>query len=489
MTPEERAASLARVLEAVAVSHDAGEDGLARFLSLWHMGASPQLLLRGNMLRFLAAHFLFCELEECDAAQRDELNQMLSSLEAATGTSFAEGETQGVTAMRVSMPAEPLRWVHFPLGLYAALAAAQAATHGFLRAAGFSRAQAGVLHYWHRPAASDASAAATPVVLLPGIGIGVAGYVPLMLSVLARDGAAIFVVELPHVAAGRLHGAVPEEADAAASMLAMLARHAPPGAAGPPAARWVAHSYGTFVLAWLLRTPAGVAAVRSAVLLDPVAVLIAFPHTLHGAVYRAPTQAPLAALFARAADAVSTVAGAAAAAGDAVAAAAATAAAVARAAPGAGPGALVASRRARLRLALNYAVTKEAHIALSVQRHTFWPSASLWLDDLPRGCHVTIALSERDSLLPLREVAAYAAATAQRRRDEIDVQLLWMEDHEHGQIALDPTHWPRLAAALAARGSGATEAEEAAPAATAAVAEPAVPRRGRSGGKRGAHAD
>ena len=428
MTPAERTASLARVLEAIAAAH--GEDaapheGLPRFLSLWHCNAPFASLRRSHMRRFLAAHFLFAELDALSAPQHAELEAMLRSLEQQIGAKFPEGgdaasaERELLTkAMRVSMPEERLRWVPYPLVLYAAFAAMDLAARLALRLLGFRHhaTPGGTLSYFHRPARKG-TAPPPPVVLLPGIGIGPAGYVPLLLRVLCADGAAAFLVELPHVAAGRLHGGVPEEDAASAALLAMLRSH------GEASARWVAHSYGSFVLAWLLRhaDKRAKAAVRSAVLLDPAAVLVAFPHVLHGAVYRRPLEPPLAV--------------------QACASGGAAAAARSR----------LGKLRASARLAMAYAVTKEAHIALAVQRHTFWPSASLWLDDLPAGCTVTVALSDGDVLLPTREVAAYAAAMGARSAAHgVSIDVLWLQGHQHGEVALNPAHWDCLSRSLAA---------------------------------------
>ena len=219
MTREERAASLARVLSSIASASTCRETGIERFLSLWFKGAVPfSQLRRGDVRRFLAAHFLFSELSDLTPSQRSECEEMLLAVEAAKGRAFTEGDA-GAAVMRVSMPSEELRWVHFPLGVYAALAAVHCAAHVTLRCCGFGHFSAGVLSYYHRPASDGMNAKATPVVLLPGIGIGVAAYVPLVLNILCTNGAEVFVVELPHVAAGRLHGCVPEEDDVVASLL------------------------------------------------------------------------------------------------------------------------------------------------------------------------------------------------------------------------------------------------------------------------------
>ena len=95
MTAAERTASLGRVLEAIAAAHagdSAPDEGLPRFLSLWHCNAPFASLSRTHMRRFLAAHFLFSELDALSAPQHAELEAMLRSLEAQMGAPFPEQE-------------------------------------------------------------------------------------------------------------------------------------------------------------------------------------------------------------------------------------------------------------------------------------------------------------------------------------------------------------------------------------------------------------
>ena len=436
-TPAEREQSLARVLAAIKDAHQEG--GLARFLSAWHLGTPAGNIRRGDLQRFLCGMVFYVESpDELMPSERLELEEMVLAVEAAYQP-CEEGEPQAnLRAMRVCLPSEPLRWMHFPLGVYLCLAGLQVVSHAVLWLAGFQRHTAGVVSYYHRPAAAPASPSRPPLVLLPGIGIGVGAYIPLLASLLSRSDVAqsdVFAVEFAHVTAGRLQGGVPEEEKVVASILAMLRAHAPAAAAqSPSSARFVAHSYGTFAIAWLLRDPASRGAVHSALLLDPVAVLISFPHTTHGAVYRRVLELPLS---------------------EALAAAAAAAAAAGTEAPEGATGALqsrlaAAASSARLlsRLALTFGFTREAHIALVLQRHIHWPSYSLWLEDAPLGCHITLALSSRDALVPSQEVANYAEAVAQARRD-LRVQVLWLQQHEHGEVAWNSAHWGELAQALA----------------------------------------
>lgn len=438
LTADERAASLARVLAAIATAHRVEEDGVARFLSLWHNGAPPETIKRRNMERFIAAHFLFAHHEELDEEGLHEVNALMLAIESAVGRSFEAGDTPDVVAMRVSMPSHRLRWVHYPLGVYLTLGAVQAAAHAAFLAAGFRYLSIGEIRYFYRP--PTACTPPPPVVLLPGIGIGVGAYLALLLGPLSADGAAIFAVELPQVTAGRF-SSVKQEDDVVASLLAMLRRHtdSPTAAAvnmsvPPPPARWVAHSYSSFVVGWLLRTKEAAPALHTLLLLDPVAVLVAWPHVLHGAVYRGPLQPPLAALFPSS---------------------------VTQASSGGARRRLAAAASrlaANMRLALNYAIVKEAYIAMAVQTHFMWLTSSVWLEDVPPGCKVTLALSERDVLLPVREVMTYATAVASRRSHELRLDVLLMERHNHGEVALNRTYWPRLAAALAVDTFGSADA-------------------------------
>jgi len=165
-------------------------------------------------------------------------------------------------------------------------------------------------------------------------------------------------------------------------------------------------------MSWLLREQTSRAVVHSAVLLDPVALLISFPHTTHGAVYRRLLETPLAERG-----------------GSSV--------AQSRLASAIGGARLVR------RLGVATYFMREAHIALVLQRHVHWPTYSLWLDHFPPECAVTVALSTQDAIVPTCEVARYAAS-----RPDMRLEVLWLQAHEHGEVVYNAAHWGELARAL-----------------------------------------
>ena len=97
------------------------------------------------------------------------------------------------------------------------------------------------------------------------------------------------------------------------------------------------------------------------------------------------------------------------------------------------------------RLGVMLYFVREAHVALVLQRHVHWPSYSLWLEDIPKACPVTVALSTHDVLVPTREVAIYAVSHA------MNVAVLWLQAHDHGKVIYNAAHWEELALALAPR--------------------------------------
>ena len=415
---QQRMVALQRVLDAVAVAH--GDDAaapLARFLSAWH-GRSHTQLRRGNLRRFLSANCFFTQLEDLNGQQRCELEDMMQAV-TANFPDLPPGDDPELRHMEVSTAATKLRWLPFPLAIYTSLAAVHVISDALLWCAGFDRQRDGVLHVWHKPPSSRSfQATQPPIVLLPGIGLGVGGYLPLLLSMLHASGAdataSVFAVQLPHITVGRLGDRrMPDERAVVASISAMLARHQRSGA--PPGARFIAHSYGTFVLAWMLHDADARQLVRSALLLDPVALLISFPHTTHGAVYRGLFEQPMTQALAQAA---------------------------------AGLQAASPTPRAMLQLFITHMFTREAHIALALQKHVHWPTYSLWVEDFPPGCTVTVALSTDDALVPSAEVARYSAAAAARRRGDISVNVLWLKQHSHGEVALNQSSWQALAQCL-----------------------------------------
>ena len=416
---QQRMASLQRVLDAVAVAHvhsDDASEPLARFLSAWH-GHAHAPLRRGNLRRFLSANCFFTQLEDLDGQQRCELEEMMQAVTA--NFTVPPGEDPELRHMEVSTAATKLQWLPFPLAIYTSLAAVHVVSDAFMWCAGFTHQRDGVLDVWHKPPTSSSGASQPPVVLLPGIGVGVGGYLPLLLHMLHASGAdanaSVFAVQLPHITVGHLGDRrMPDERTVVASIAAMLARHQRGGASG---ARFIAHSYGSFVLAWMLHDATARQLVRSALLLDPVALLISFPHTTHGAVYRGLFEQPMT---------------------------------VALSGLQPPPPTILVQLRAMLQLLITHAFTREAHVALALQKNVHWPTYSLWLDDFPPGCSVTVALSTDDALVPSAEVARYSAAAAARRRGDISVSVLWLKQHAHGEVALNQSSWQALAQCLRA---------------------------------------
>ena len=416
-TPAERKESLARVLSAIsAIHHDDAHSSpsLDRFLSGWHFGTPISEIDTTCLQRFLCSiMFYVASLDELRREERQELDAAVAMVEAARITAGSRNDAMPDNArasMRVCMPAEPLNWLHFPLLVYTSLAAIRLSGRAAFALAGFTRYALGEVTYYRRPATNAGGDAASrlPLVLLPGVGVGVGGYFPLLVTSLSQEGSELLVVELSQVTAGRMQGRVPAEADVAASVLAMLAAHS------HRQARFICHSYGTFVLAWLLGQPTGRSVVHSLLLIDPVALLIAFPHTTHGAVYRRLLEPPLTE------SSSSVVVGS-----------------QSRLAAALGSAELLR------RLGVTLYFMREAHIALVLQRHVHWPSYSLWLQDIPARCRVTVALSTRDAIVPTREVASYVAS-----RPGLGVKVLWLQAHEHGAVVYHAAQWGELAQAL-----------------------------------------
>ena len=400
------------MLSAIAAVHSntlAIPSSIEHFLSGWHFGAPATSIGTHNLSRFLCSILFYVDSPgELNADERLELDALVAAV-AAARSSRGEGEEARTRSMRVCMPAEPLNWLHFPLFVYAGLAAIRLVGHAFFRLAGFQHHTLGAVTYYHRPAAATGGpASCPPLVLLPGVGVGVGSYIPMLVTSLSRPDSDLFVVEFSHVTAGQMQGCVPAEGDVVAAILSMLAAHS------HRSARFLCHSYGTFVMAWLLREPAGRDVVHSLLLVDPVALLVAFPHTTHGAVYRRMLEPPLTEALGSSGEQQSRLA------------------------------AVASSAQLLRRLGVTLYFMREAHIALVLQRHVHWPSYSLWMDDIPAACPVTVALSTRDTLVPTREVASYAASRPDRR-----VGVLWLQAHEHGEVVYNAAHWGELARALA----------------------------------------
>jgi hypothetical protein len=208
---------------------------LESFLRGWFLGAPLALVRRGNLEQWLAWAFFGRRWRELDEDARAEVGGRVRVIEDRLGRTFPTGYDPAVHSMRVTL--DPLEAYHHPLGYYMLLALVDRVHGATLRLRGFVRHRAGRHMYWYWPGRGAAPGTGTPIVLLHGIGIGLAPYAPLVRD-LRRLGQPLLLVELPHIAS-RICDEVPSVRATVDDLAAALARH------GHAHAVFVGHSMGT----------------------------------------------------------------------------------------------------------------------------------------------------------------------------------------------------------------------------------------------------
>jgi pimeloyl-ACP methyl ester carboxylesterase len=280
-----RALHALSVLSSAAAAEDAAAIGggdaqgraVARFrahLSQWFAdGVAPEAVGRENMVQWLAAGLFNSFPPLLSPAQRAEALECVALIERVTGHRFAPGFNPRARALRPTV--DPVRALHRPLAVYACVAALEAAARALLWLQGFRRAQLGGFRYWFREGGGD-SGDASPLVFMHGVGQGLLPYVHWLWTLRSRP---VFLLELPHVSM-RVWERVPAARETADAVAAML------GERGFARCVAVGHSFGTFGVAWLVRYRPE--ALRGAVLLDPVCLLLSLPTAGTAFLYRTP---------------------------------------------------------------------------------------------------------------------------------------------------------------------------------------------------------
>lgn len=215
-----------------------------------------------------------------------------------------------------------------------------------------------------------------PIVFIHGLGVGVAPYLRFIRRLAqARE---CFVIDLPEVSQSGCERVLSPQAmaECIAQMLSVF---------GHEKACFVAHSYGTFVMSWIIRYRRDI--VGKTILLDPVSFLLAQPDVAYNFLYRDPHN-PVTVFIA------------------------------------------------------NF-VRWELFSANVLMRHFYWHENVLWSEDLPENS--VVVLASNDDIIDAKKIRYYLEerqregvnAKIFRKTDEPDsLKLLWLEGFYHGGILL-----------------------------------------------------
>lgn len=142
---------------------------------------------------------------------------------------------------------------------------------------------------------------------------------------------------------------------------------------------FLGHSYGSFAVGWVCqRVPQIVAGVG---LLDPVCVCLHHPKAMYSILYSEPTNA--------------------------------------------------------MERALHFVIRGEMNWNFHVRRHFFWYANVLFLESLAHTIPALVVLSSDDGIVPVSQGKTYVESYVEKHSDVHDVNLVYLEDCEHGGFLFD----------------------------------------------------
>jgi len=228
----------------------------------------------------------YSRYEDLSETERRELKEWMELQYAKSSVNLKDGYNPRVQSMRLYL--DPLLYIHRPLILYTVMKATDLGTHLWLYWMGFRQYHCSRVSFWiwqdETEKGKKLTQDDTPVVLVHGIGAGLMPYLGLirMLRYLppANRPPALFLVELPHISM-QLHETIPTSWQTTDAIRSALARYG-----GWQRARFIGHSYGTYVVAWCIKQCPSL--VAGAILIDPVCFLTFTPTTAYSFLYKKP---------------------------------------------------------------------------------------------------------------------------------------------------------------------------------------------------------
>ncbi len=357
--------------------------------------APASALREGNVEAWLAWAFFagraVAELEPCEAAQLAGFMRALRQL--LPSPVLAPGHDGAVQALRFTTEPVPSRPRPLSYYLVTDWLCQRAYAPLRLRLLGFggSRMERRTFNYFVREARCEGAPRLAPLVLVHGIGIGVPLYVSLVRDLVAVCGAErdLVVLELPAVSQQMFPKELlpaPFVEDVRTVLAAVEQRRLARGGelfasqpahagAGPGAAAWVGHSYGTFAMAWVVKRAPEL--VHALAFLDPGPFLLHNAKTLQAIVYHKATN-EFEELF-------------------------------------------------------HYFMRSEFFFNAHLRRHFLWQDNLLYLADIPARCSTLIVLSEHDAIMPAQEVEQLYNAEGHKHPH---VGLVVLKESFHGAMLL-----------------------------------------------------
>lgn len=326
-------------------------------------------LQRGNLEEFIAWAFFMCEDPAAvPLSKREEFEKVVQGAVDLVQHPVKPGYNKNLVSMRLTC--DPIPSEHRPLVSYLVTGVILPKISAIFieRGLGFQRYSSGSLRYWYLPAHDTSGRDELPLVFCHGVGVGVTPYLNFVAELVrcSEGRRAVFLVSLPHIAM-RIQEDVPSNTQMVGAIADMLT------AWGISAAHFVGHSFGTLVVAWMIRLAP--LYVERATFIDPVCFLLIKPDVCYNFMYRKPHQ-PMHLLF-------------------------------------------------------QYFLSHELYIANTFSRHFFWSQNVLWPEEVTMPS--LVVLSGKDSIGPAHSVRRFLEAY-NMRRTESQLKVLWFPNLGHAEL-------------------------------------------------------
>jgi pimeloyl-ACP methyl ester carboxylesterase len=372
-----------------------------------------QDLRKGNVEEWLAWAFFDASLDEIQSKTvLSDLLSLTNMVEGALHVKFAAGHNRQIRCIRLTL--DKMHATQRPLVYYWAINLLLGLGKIGIHLLGYRKriVHGGSVYYRPAvqvPAAPPAKGAkpakpakgakgakgakpTTPIVFCHGLGVGYVHYLWVLKAL--PPSSPVYLLDFPNITMTLGAETQPSVASTQQLVKRTLADD------GHTSACFVAHSFGTICVSWLLNSQdASICSlVKSTVLIDPISLMLFDPAVAFNFVHRSPCNA--------------------------------------------------------VQVMMSYFVSQEMYIAHTLARMFSWSHAALFLGDVPEDVRVEVLLSGDDAIVPAKLVRAYVNHHHQRASNQraskgvkgntggakTSRECVWFDKVHHGQLMLHESH-------------------------------------------------
>mmetsp|Transcript_52378 Transcript_52378/g.71508 ORF Transcript_52378/g.71508 Transcript_52378/m.71508 type:complete len:494 (-) Transcript_52378:183-1664(-) len=359
------------------------------FLRGWFLGAPLSNIRKGNVEEFLAWAMFAKEKNSLDVDQNAAVARVIDSFSTKYGIRFEAGLNPNTKCIKFTLEPMSSHVVHRPLLFYVVCRISQVAAAFVLSQAGFIHynTNAHGLSYWYRPSPQpNQECQAIPSIFFHGITPGICWYLKLLRT--TSQGRSTMIVDVPSISMNLDMSPPPQRKVLVASMRSALAKH------GIDKACVAGHSYGTFLVAWMVQDAPDL--VAQVILIDPMCFL-PIPTVASNFLYKKPV-----------------------------------------------------NRLSWSQSVLHFGGATEIGVAKVLRRHFWWYDSMLWADDLD-GIPTIVHLASNDKVCNAGLIREYLHAHTEQRRHTTggvpNLDVVWSEGLSHAELLFSTSQQSKLARA------------------------------------------